>query len=1052
MISETTKFTRDSIETPILKTLELKSSEDIRLNEISFKETFFDETENISVDVVSILGNENFASRNPEMIHAFRVLCKDYFGKKISFITLKRKVGDNDTSATSFNNDVWMCAVCYDKNNNVVETFYSKEAKRQEVEQYDTTWTFEPFVIRTEYKHIDFRISLEEGNVNLNPDSHTMTMRSASVVIENNKKFYIEDWKTINQAKVTENFTTDFEMGLIKTFSSMVRHVKDDVIHLNDERLENINKVPDIETEVNNNKSEITNHTNNLSIHLSDIQSQKIEKIDGMVEKLFNTISSVENYPSSGSLNAFGVDISKKDLKPGSLSRISFRIPNITGINSTGEYRMAVQFFKEGDADSQEDNKSLEETHFSTNVMDITTSSTSYDFSFENLIIPSDVKFTRFVITQSVDVAPNPRISETVGKMRLNSHMYGDSSMGDSCILSLGGSAPNHFAVRNHGLAEFIATYDVIDGLKESEKTLFEHISDDEKHLSSSDIENIAKVSIIESKTASYDSHIGDDSKHVSAEQLEVLNIIKDKNLEDVISVTNDFLIEEKSVKTKSVNILDLTPEIKNSSTPEMIFAFSCDCENFRNDKIISVTLHKVEGDTNTDATSSQQEVWLFATCYGEDGTTIIDTHFSSNKAKQNANERDVTWYFDNFLILDSYKFIEYRITTVEGEAQREVQSHSNTNRIRSSSIINPDGIKIYIDGWSTREQNNNIASFTTDFSFTVESSLNFVQKTEDVLESTIDSLNNHIENSNYHLSQIDREKLFDTNTFFTNTKEGDVPDNYLCYGFTLGNIHIKPGILKKIYIPYTVNANFDPNNSGNESVKGEKVLAVQIYKYGEADDSSSVKSLEETYFSSNTYTFNVNNGDHRYEFEFDNLVIPTSFNYVKFIVCSSSDVAPNSFTLENCDKIRLKPIKRDNNWVSFDKDYCRVINGANNSLSHYMTYCEMEYEQMTKNISGSKLISKSWRVETDAPLKINDVINPEINNVLTAITDAYEGTYKLFTSTITEIDASSLSETSKTIVTIEIFFEEETDISRVLNAIGANLVSENYPKIYPYF
>ena len=67
MISETTKFTRDSIETPILKTLELKCSDDIRLNEISFKETFFDDSEIVPVDVVSILGNENFVSRGVEL-------------------------------------------------------------------------------------------------------------------------------------------------------------------------------------------------------------------------------------------------------------------------------------------------------------------------------------------------------------------------------------------------------------------------------------------------------------------------------------------------------------------------------------------------------------------------------------------------------------------------------------------------------------------------------------------------------------------------------------------------------------------------------------------------------------------------------------------------------------------------------------------------------------------------------------------------------------------------------------------------------------------------
>ena len=1048
MISETTKFTRDCIETPILKTLELKSSNDIRLNEISFKETFFDEVENISVDVVSILGNEKFANRSPEMIHAFRVLCDSYFGKKVSFITIKRKVGDNDATAETFNNDVWMCAVCYDKNNNVVDTFYSETPNRQKVNEYDTTWTFEPFVIKTDYNHIDFRISLEKDNVNLNPESYSMRMRSAAVIIENNTKFYIDGWKTINQVNNAENFTTDFEMGLIKIFSSITRHVKDEVIHLDDSQIEDISKIDSLEVIC----TESRDHISNNDIHLSTSQTEKIDKIDGLVEELYSSISSSEKYPSSGPVNAFGIDISKNDLKPGCLSHISFKIPNMTDLNSVGEYYMAVQFFREGEYDSETENKSLDETYFSTGTMDIKTSSSAYEFDFENLIIPSDIKFTRFVITQSKDVVPNPRLSDTIGKMRINTHLYNNVSLGDSCLFTLGGIAPDHYAIRNHGLAEFIATYDNIEGLLASEKELIEHIHNAEKHLSSSDIEKIAKIDIIEAKTKTLEDHTIDDSKHLSSQQVNVLNKMENANLDEIISSVNDFLIDEVGIAKETINILDLTSHTKSSTTPEMIFAFSSKCENYRGKKITSVTLHKSEGDTNTDATSSQQEVWLFATCYGEDDTTILDTYFSTNKAKQEASERDVTWFFDNFIISDTYKRIEYRITTVEGEAQRDVANHSNTNRIRSSSIINDGGNKIYIDGWTTREQNNNIATFTTDFSFDLEHSINFVQNTDEKLKIATETFDSHINNSDVHISDIEREELFDTETHFTNLKPGDVPDNYLCHGFTLGNIHIKSGLLKKVIIPYSVNSTSNINAEANASIKGDKILAIQIYKYGESDDDSSPKTLEETYFSTNKQTFNVNYGDHKYEFEFDNIEIPTSFNYVKFLVCSNRDVAPNSYTLENCDKMRVKPIKRDNNWVSFDKDYCRIINGANNNLSHYMSHCEIEYAMSQKDITTSKVKSKTWRVETDAPLKVNDVINPELNDVLTAIVDAYEGTYKLFSKSISEIDASSLSETSKTIITIEISFTEETNIGRVLNAIGNNLQSSDYPKVYPIF
>ena len=242
MISETTKFSRNYIETPLVKTENMVSTDDILLNDISLKKTLFDEEGINIVDVVSILGIGNFNSRSPEMIHAFGFLCENYTGQKLSKITIRRQNGDNNTIAETFNNDVWLAAICYDKNNNVIDTFYSIEPNRQTTTDYSTSWSFNPILIKSLYHHIEIRIALSEGGVNLRPSSQSQRIRSSSISTSNGK-FYIDGWYTINQANVKENFTTDFVAEFISRFSSFSNHIDDTNIHINDEQKEKLDKI-----------------------------------------------------------------------------------------------------------------------------------------------------------------------------------------------------------------------------------------------------------------------------------------------------------------------------------------------------------------------------------------------------------------------------------------------------------------------------------------------------------------------------------------------------------------------------------------------------------------------------------------------------------------------------------------------------------------------------------------------------------------------------------------------------------------------------------------
>ena len=495
-------------------------------------------------------------------------------------------------------------------------------------------------------------------------------------------------------------------------------------------------------------------------------------------------------------------------------------------------------------------------------------------------------------------------------------------------------------------------------------------------------------------------------------------------------SLSSKYLKKPAGLGEISFNIRDLTDETVVSSNLEMIFAFCCTCDNFKGKKLKALTLHKGENDTNTDATSSQVHTWLFATVY-KDGAT--ETYFSSNKAKQMANERDVTWFFDDFIILDDYQKIEFRITTVEGEVQNNPTSHSNTNRIRSSSINGKNG-KIYINGWTTIDQANNINEFTTDFTLIFEDEVNFVHFTDEKLK-------NHISNNDIHLKEEEKSFLIKEPFSYSPFEDGDVEDNFnSCHGFQLGPKHIKSGLLSQIRIPY--------KSTSNSEIIGEKYMAVQIFREEDDDTASKNKSLGETYFSTNTHTV-VSGVADVYVFNFNNIHIPKSFKYVRFIPTTSTSVAPNGYTVENCAKMALRPIKR-NNTTNFDDDGCYVIVG-NNNKSNLLTICDLIYDKEKTEEPLKNIVSRTWKVECDESCLVDKTLESLYANLtskekivdVNIILHNTESIYNPKENTTNPFELRTFVFTFNTYVSIDDVKDSIGDVMKKGDIYG-------YPLIYP--
>lgn len=480
MISETTNFSRDSIGTPTLN-----AYEDIRLNEVSLKEIILDDSETETADVVSILGIENFIRRDAETIHAFRFGCKDYFGRYFNYVTVRRQIGDNNMNSFESTNDVWMAAICYDKNNNIVETFFSNERNRQENGVYETTWNFDPFIIKSSYAFIEFRITQTEGEVNLNPNSHSMRIRTSNIIHNPNgnsqKKFYLDGWYTIDQSNSKSDFTTDFVVGMTKRYSSLTKHIRDIDIHLDSDLREKIEKSADNSVIIKI-ENDLNEHINTKNLHLNEERLKIIESIpdtvseivDGSLKKTIIT----DNLTSNGSGLIYGADLDLKRISSGTIKSISIKNPGGSSESAQGNHYLALQFFKEGDPDTTNEYKSLEETYFSKELVNLTTSS-DYNFDFDGVNVPHDIKFVRLMLTTSNTEIPNPRDTNTVSLMRVRLTNYNKESEEDSYVFSKG----NGYSIRNKGiLSNCCIIYDNIESLVASEKIFYTHKNDSSLH------------------------------------------------------------------------------------------------------------------------------------------------------------------------------------------------------------------------------------------------------------------------------------------------------------------------------------------------------------------------------------------------------------------------------------------------------------------------------------------------------------------------------------------------------------------------------------------
>ena len=451
MSIEQTKLFKKRVETPELRTNELF------INNINMTDILFGATQSITNDARKILEERGdiVNDTNPEQVLGFRLpITEDLIDMPLISLTLRRE--DTVGTATALSNFVYAYVDCFNERGDIVHTFYSfNAAKQQANDGLKTTWHFvKDNIISEFYKKIEFRFTTTQetrGNATVRS---TNMMKSGS-----SSKLYIQGWDTMypNQeaGREWQTYTSDISISFQKQYSSIQGHLENEEIHVtaeDKERWDNstveLNAGSFIEIGENNTISvktadslsyddttvpttkamylemgyvltdaqtyadeAVTGHRNQSGLHTSTLLQNKwnghvnddtihvtsdekdlLQTLVVPQTRLFST--KTDEMTADEYANCLYFSISKKHFTQGKLQKIE--IPYKSGGSVYSKVWLCLQFYN-----SATEVKTFEDCIFSKNYQNQTNSGGTLVFEFDNVQIPYQYSFVRIMLAQN---------------------------------------------------------------------------------------------------------------------------------------------------------------------------------------------------------------------------------------------------------------------------------------------------------------------------------------------------------------------------------------------------------------------------------------------------------------------------------------------------------------------------------------------------------------------------------------------------------------------------------------------------------------------------
>lgn len=443
-------------------------------------------------------------------------------------------------------------------------------------------------------------------------------------------------------------------------------------------------------------------------------------------------------------------------------------------------------------------------------------------------------------------------------------------------------------------------------------------------------------------------------------------------SVKDQFKDLRDFLRgEAKYVKNHDVlKIFNTT-----STNAARVHAWQMDCTDYVGEYFTQLTIYRPDPPSWTAQDLLKDTPRQLSIQVLDQNSEIITHFFSTNKAMQSADNIETTWLFDNIKILPEYKKFRFRGT-----------KEDNVVQIPTANKTHPIYCKTINGNWGVIDQDNNVlANKTMNFTFKtcilehsylghtenkeihvtpqekeslkqieeIKNNNNTLEGELSELETNIQTLStnldNHKGNDNIHLNETQKNTLNNVNSslteinssiaelktfktdverllqtrdeFFTTQFDGtEAPNNGKSSArcIQLSSAHFTSGVIKEIEIPYF----------GGQSATG--YLCVQIFFENETNDT--IKQLEECYFSINTQT-QTGNGSCVYQF--DNLVIPTKYKFIRLMIVPNKETAPNiKENVDSCPEFRMRCLSKDSSFT-FDDDDCLIWTGSQNQTNY---------------------------------------------------------------------------------------------------------------------
>ena len=1049
---ETSKLTKTSIESPSLKTNRLVAYDDILIRNSSLGRIFG--SVEPAQEVIDVRKMTDVSSYGAEQIHAFRCGVSEFTYDRIKSVTLRMSPNDNSTnSSTSQQQAVWMFVRCLDEHMNEMNDGPIISLAPVQQTSRETTWEFEPFIILSEYKVLEFRITTDKEDLNITPANYTNTLRSANLS-SNNKKFYITDWKTVNQIGGVESFTTDFAIEVLRAttpFDGLMdglndnelkinNHINDTGdIHLTSEDRENINKIDGL-------NANTTSHINDANIHVTEEEKSKwnnieVDKVDfinqsdeiptskAVYDELYNSETVLlNNYDTSkygrGADTVRNVLFSKNHFVTGKIDEIIIEHDNspsyLSNVNVDGGY-LVLQLLN-SDGTQMDDN-----IFYSDEICAYDTSSSHYKFTFSNCILPDDYSTVHIALVGDKETIPV--IGSTVNERAFRIYcLTKDGNKGEGTIFEI----DDECLVRN---GSWNANQVCVITVKKHSK-LRKEINDIENTLSnvSNEVDEIVN-NHLEPIFHSLSEHISKSDKQLNVINTKIYDSIKSvqKCILDNNSLSSGLTLKDgiSKVQIQSREPIEGNAILNRVIIPQYTLS---DSEDFAHDTPLYLVIY---GDTT-----------------GENTFDFIC--FSNNTQSQIKNGEDMIFTFDENINIGGYKkyrlFYTTDISSTPVEPITSEQLSSCPKMVFDSLNIDNENFVV----WKTSGSVVSSCGFPAIFEYDVIEGEDLLHKDNasvhlngEQIESlkSLSEIDSHIHNKEVHLSEDERNILIVPGYSYSNVNESDTLDNYKTHGFQLGNLHIKPGFIKQVRIPYsTYNINL-------EEIGGTFYLAVQVFKNGDPDTASDNKSLKETIFSINTHTISVAETS-EYVFNFENLEIPNEFKFVRFMLTTSKSVLPNGYSIANCAKMRVRPVKKNGtDFREFDTDECKLLVGTGGSTQKFMAAAHFEYRPETKPIITQKISSYKWRVEAgNIDYTTLDELCDALMNTHKASIFVTAQKYNVYNYN-NDFGYGDLNTTEKTNFIFEITYPKLMDVYEVVKTVYSNYYeNSHYPKIYPIF